>query len=314
MPVNNDEDGGAPPDRTGRGTALTIAAQIGRRVHRSTSNPHPAVMGVVAAGLLFAAAWSWHSQRLSIRDVNWALLALSALLVPVSVSLTAAEYRLIGRSVGASIGWPDAVRITVIGNVANLLPVPGAAAIRVNDLAVRTAKVGRAAAATVAIGILWLGWSLALSGFALIAAGTYFAGSAMTAGGVAAAAGSWVIAPRDTATRLGRAEWLTVGSLIEIGSLAMGAARIWLILAALGLDPSAVQAVGLVAAGAIAATVGVIPGGLGVQELIGGLLAPLVGLDTAAAIVAIAVSRVAGLGVSGLMSVTIARWKTMSRG
>lgn len=309
MPVN-ENDGSAPPDRTGRDAALAIAARIGRRVHQGTSNPHPGIMAVVAAALLVAAAWSWHAQHLSLREVHWSLLGLSALLVPASVSLTGAEYRLIGRSAGTSISWPDAIRITVIGNVANLLPIPGAAAIRVNDLAARSARVGTATAATVGMGVLWLGWSLALSGIALIFAGSPIAGVAMTAAGIAAGVGSWVIAPRGTATHFGKAEWLVTGSLIEAGSLAIGAARIWLTLAALGLDPSAVQAVGLVAAGAIASTVGVIPGGLGIQELIGGLLAPLIGLDAAAAIVAIAVGRVVGLAVSGLIAVSIARRTT----
>ncbi|MGA9595737.1 MAG: hypothetical protein WBV06_06255 [Acidimicrobiia bacterium] len=263
-------------------------------------------MAIAGVALIVVAIVSWQALHLSPSDLRWGALVASGILVPVSVGLTAAEYRLVAAASGVGANWTESLRITVLGTLANLLPLPGAAALRVNDLVSRAAGARRAAAATIGIGVLWLAWALIVSGLALCFAGSIAVGMAMVVAGLAAMAAAVLIGPRRAA-RHSRGFWLAMGSGIEIASLATGVARILLTMAALGLDPTVIQAVGLVAAGAIASTVGIVPGGLGVRELVAGVLAPLVGLEVAAAIVTVAIVRVVGLVFSAPIAVLVMR-------
>ena len=251
-------------------------------------------MLAIAIALLFAAVISWLALDIALTDLRWGALALAAALVPLSVTLTAAEYRFIAPSSNTAVGWRAAYRTTIVGTVANLLPIPGAAAVRVNDLVARRVTPARAAAATVATGLLWLGWALLLTGSALIYRRSWLIGPLLVAAGTIAVVLALMSAPRDQSGDRRGAPWLGTGSLIELSALAVGALRIWLTLLALGISSTIVQSLGLVAAGAIASTVGVVPGGLGVRELVAGLLAPLVDLEVAAAILTVAIVRVVG--------------------
>ena len=53
---------------------------------------------------------------------------------------------------------------------------------------------------------------------------------------------------------------------------------------------------------AAASAVGILPGGLGLREILAGALAPLVGLNSAVALFAVSVDRIIGLVVLALMS------------
>lgn len=306
MAPNSPWDGAQRPDRNGRGPVIDLLTRLGRRVHHRTSAPNPTLMAAIAVVLIGVAVFSWQALEISVRDVRWELLGLSALLVPFSVVLTAAEYRLVARASRVTVDWTEALRITVIGTVANLLPIPGAAVVRVNDLVARDSRASHAVGATVGVGVLWLGWALILSGSALMIEGALPVGGLMGALGLIAVIASWLVAP----VRAGiadTAEWIVAGSAIELAALGIGAIRIWLTLAALGVEPTGLQAVGLVAAGAIASTVGIVPGGLGIRELIAGALAPLVDLEVAAAIVTIAIVRVVGMLISAPIAASLAR-------
>ncbi|MEN8239367.1 MAG: hypothetical protein ABFR53_09220 [Actinomycetota bacterium] len=279
----------------------------GRRLHRSTVKPHPAILITIAVILFVVVIVSWNTLGLSLQTVNWFFIALSALLVPVSLLLTAAEYRLVGAANGVEVAWGNATMITIIGSVANLLPLPGAAAVRVNDLIARDATPSHATRATVGIGVLWLGWALVLSGGGLLMADSWIIGLALFAAGTATVVTSWLIAPPRTPDGFGGWQWFTTGSILELTALVVGSLRIWLTLLALGTTATLLQSVGLVAAGAISSSIGIVPGGLGVRELIAGLLAPLVGLEIAAAILTVAVVRMVGLAIQAPIALMIAR-------
>lgn len=286
---------------------------LGTRLHNTTRDPHPVVLPALALVLAIAAWLSWRVLDLEWSEINWPLLVVAAGLVPASVAATAAEYRFIARSNGVRVGWRESIVITVMGTVANLLPIPGAAAVRVNDLVARKVQVSGAARATIAVGLLWLGWALTVSGIGLSLSGALALGSVMFVVGAAIVVASWFIAP-EARRDWGQRHWFLLGSVIELSALGFGALRLWLTLEAIGTSANLLQAIGLVSAGAIASSVGIVPGGLGVRELIAGLLAPLIGLTAASAILALTVVRVSGLVVQAPLTAFIGHRGDISDG
>jgi hypothetical protein len=276
-----------------------------RRINRPLAAQRPGLMAFLALALVVAAIISWQRLGLSLEGVGWLLLLGAAALVPVSVLLTALEYALIARANGIRVSIRDALGVTVLGSVANLLPLPGAAMVRLNDLTARYGTVKGAVGVTAAAGFLWLGWALAFAGLAAVVAGSIVVGAVFAVtGAILGLTSRWLV---SGVTIDGRRGWIRRGSAIEVGSLVVGTARIWLTLVALGVPATIVQAGMLVASGAIASTVGIVPGGLGIRELIAGLLAPVVELAPVAAILAVTVARVTGLVVQAPIALAISR-------
>lgn len=269
------------------------ALTVFRRFNRPMTPQKRGVTAGIAILLLVAAVFSWWRLGLSAEDISWPALLLSAALVPLSVLLTAWEYGLIAWVNGVQVGFRDSVAVTVVGAVANLLPLPGAAVVRLNDLTARRSKASGAVGATGAAGSLWLGWSLVVAGLALLSADQPWIAALLVFVGFGFVFLSWVIV-KTTAGAPGP-DWMLRGSSIELASLAVGVIRIWLTFTALGIEVTIIQAGVLVASGAIASTVSIVPGGLGIRELIAGLLAPLVGVAPAAAVLVVALARVIGL-------------------
>lgn len=298
----------SPPNLPGESLLRRVSVKalaVYRRVNRPLAAQRRGLMVLLAVVLVIAAAVSWYQLGLSPGRIRWTLLALTAALVPISVVLTALEYALIARVNGIAVSLRDSLGVTVLGAVANLLPLPGSAMVRLNDLTARYGTVKGAVGATAAAGILWVGWALMVAGVALILVGSPPLGAVFVLVGAALGVMSqWVV---TSSTPEGRRGWWLQGSAIEVGSLLVGTLRIWLTLEALGVPATLLQAGVLVASGAIASTLGIVPGGLGVRELIAGLLAPLVGLSPAAAILAVAVARVIGLGVQAPIAILVSR-------
>lgn len=277
------------------------------RMNRPVRSRSPVLVPVVAIGVVLVGAFAWSRLELTASDIGWEELLISAALVPGSVLLTAFEYRLIASVSGPDVPLRDAVVVTVVGSIANLLPLPGAAGVRINDLTARSSSVGRATGTTAAAGVLWLGWALVLSGTALLVAGRVLIGVGMVLGGGLLVWGSGELSHRIA--RGSRRHWLSRGSAIELSSLIVDTIRIYLVFAALGVDVTILQSAALVASGAIASTVGIVPGGLGLRELTAALFAPLVGIAPTIAVLVVAISRALGLLVqapvalaTGLMS------------
>lgn len=279
------------------GWILRFASFSKPESHRKT------VVAVAALVLTVAAVASWITLDISLAEIAWFPLLVSSLLVPGSIAATALEYRLIARMNGISVPFNDAIVVTVVGSVANLMPLPGAAAVRVGDILARRGEARRALSSTIGAGLLWLGWALLVAGAALISSSQGIAGGVFLIGGL----GGLVLSVFLIGGWSSAGVWLSHGSLIAIFSLAVGAARLLLVFASLGVDAELLGSLVLVSAGAISSSVGIVPGGLGVREGIAALLGPLVGISSAAAIIAVSVMRVLGLLFQTPIALSVAR-------
>lgn len=261
----------------------------------------------VGGGLLALSELDVDADRIA-----WTPLLVAGLVgVPASALVNAAEYAVTARLLERRVGMVPALRVSVLSTAANLLPIPGAAMVRIRAIRELGPGYGSATSATVVVGLLWIGVSAALAGGWLTATGAHARGLPFLGIAVVVLVAA-VAVLRRTVRDPGRRRRLTAAAVaVEVTSVAVSAARIVLVLAALGSPPSVVGGLVLAVSGSMAAAAGVFPAGLGLRELIAAGLAPLAGLPPAAGFAASAVNRVLGIlvhaPITAALSVTVSR-------
>jgi hypothetical protein len=174
--------------------------------------------------------------------------------------------------------------------------------VRVEAMRHSGSKLSTAVRMTMAIGLTWLGLALLGSGAAILTLDRPLAGVALVGlGSAVAVAGIVTIRPRDS-----RAAWLSALVVAtELLVVAIAVARIHLVLNAIGENPTWAQSLGLVASGAVAVAIGLVPAGLGIRELFAALLAPLVGLSPAAGFLTAGINQILTLVGQGALALAI---------
>lgn len=275
--------------------ALEIA--IGARDRRS---PRADRILLAVAALLFVSI-----TALSLSDLpplgdgaRWWLLAPAALLSVVGTALNGGEVWLGARLHGAKVQPRVAFSTSALSSAANLMPVPGAALVKVRALRQHGLGTGVAVRATAGLGIIWVGLGMLLAGLLQL-------GGNRTAALVACVVG--LAATTAGLASLGRTTWRrrTEAVALELASVVATTLRLTLVLAALGFGGGVTDAAALAAAGIVASAAGVFPGGLGLRELLSGLTAGLVGLEPAVGVVVAAVDRLLTLAVLALLSTVL---------
>ena len=283
----------APGDAAGRLPGWLARIQRARRLPRRARG---VVLLVATVATAVAAVIAAQRLELTLDELVWWPLVVAAVVVtPLTIALNAAELKAMATAVAEhprTLSWPVATRTVVLATAANLLPVPAGAAIRVQVLRRAGSTIPRAAGITLVAAGVWVGVSLLFAGSAALGrdpiVGVLGIAMGLTAtlvslAGVAALAGRrW---------RRGSGE-LTV---VEVATALLHAVRLWLVLLGLGVTADLGQALIIGTASPLAAAAGFFPGGIGLAELLGALLAPIAGLAAAAALLAVAVGRVLGL-------------------
>lgn len=266
---------------------------------------------LVGAVLVFAVAFAFGLRAVpgdTLQLTAWPLVVLALVAVPLANLANGVEYAIAARIGGNAVPVGEALEVSVLSSAANLLPLPGAALIRVRAMRRSGSSYRRALAVTVAVGGTWLATSLVLAGGLLalrrpegvedVAVAAVLGGGLV---GVAlSVAGVRRLAPRGMARTLAPALLAA-----EVLAVAVAALRYLLVLGALGLDVTIVQAVALTVATVLASALGFVPGGLGLREGLAGVIAGLVGLPVATGVLAAAVDRLVGLPVLALLSAGI---------
>ncbi len=280
---------------------ITLAAKRYQALRRRATASRWLVP-VIALLLVVGIVVSWVTLDVDLGAVDrWRLLASAALAVPAAI-LSATEYWLAQRLVGGRASARESVTVSLLGSLGNLLPLPGGAIVRVDAMTSGGSALSAAVRTTAGIGLVWVGMALVASGVAIVSLGSSAAGAALVGIGVVIAIGGVVaIGPRGSRTR-----WLTsLVFVVEALVIAIAAWRILLVLEAIGESATATQALGLVASGAVAVSVGLVPAGLGVRELLAGLLAPLVGLPAAAGFLTAGLNQILSLLGQGALAAVV---------
>lgn len=258
----------------------------------------PLVLTVVVALLVAGLALAIPQLGLSWDEFRFApLVVLAVLGAPAATVVNALEYRIIASSLRRPTTWSTAMRVAVVGTAANLLPIPGAVAVRVRELRVEGADWVSATATTASLGVVWVAEALVATLIVgLVQSNDALALSSAAAAGLASLL-AFVLLRRGLPDDVRAGPIMTRMAIVEALLLAVSTGRMALALMALGISDPWGGAVGLALSAALASAVGLLPAGLGVREGLATLISPLVGLSAAVGFTATVVNRVAGLVV-----------------
>lgn len=287
---------------------LELSAWVTGRGGKRSESVERVLLG--AAVLIFVAAtvsaWSRlpdaHRQP---PDLSWACLA--AGFAVVTLWLNAGEFGLSAKLVGRRVCANEAIRVSVLGSAANVLPLPGAILVRARALRQAGERSGTALTTTVAVGLVWVSAASILAGSVLVLTnGSLILVLAFLLGGVLlmALAGSVLLVYGH------RPPITAAGALVvlEFASVLTSALRLYALGKATDFEIGAVEAVTLNLGAILSSVVGVLPGGLGVREIATGLFGGLVGLSGSVGVLVSVLDRLILFPVLALAVATL--WLT----
>jgi uncharacterized membrane protein YbhN (UPF0104 family) len=252
---------------------------------------------LLVAAFWFAAgvALSFHAKPDTFSNLQWQpVLWLVIIAIPLTLALNAYEFVLSAQLIGQQIGFRSALETTIIGGVANMLPLPGGIMVRVAALKAAGASLKHSTSTILFSNtLLWFGVAFTYAGAWIGALGSMWVGTAFLATGLSILTISFV------ATLSLLKEWRITMRLTatKIGLVVTDAARIYLCFWALTAVSSFAQASVLTASSVIGSAISIVPAGLGIRESVAALMAPVVGLAASSAFLATSLNRLVGLAI-----------------
>ena len=276
---------------------------------RALQNPfwRRAILIVAALGFAIGIVLSVRAQPQVFNNLQWLpILWLVVVAIPVTLALNAREFVLSARLIGRHIGFRSALETTIIGGVANMLPLPGGVMVRVAALKVAGASFKHGTSTILFVALVWFGIAFAYAGAWMMALGAAFAGAAFLAGGIV------ILLISFAATMRLLKEWRVTMHLTvtKVGLVLIDAARIYLCLWSLSSSASFGQASVLTASSVVGTAISIVPAGIGIREGVAALMGPLVGLAASSAFLATSLNRVLGLATTAPVAAFLALRKS----
>lgn len=269
-------------------------------------------MFVAAIGFGIGIYLSYRAQPEILSNLNLApLFAIVTIGVPATVFLNAVEFQLSAKLIGRPFNLAQSAEITVVGSVANMLPIPGGTMVRVAALKSAGASLKHGTAVTLLVSVLWIGIAFIYSGLWVFGLGNALwpgLGPAFIFGGIAALAVSVALCFRLTENK-------SVVAYLALNKMALvlvDATRMYLCFRVLGLDGTFAQASVLTVSSVTGAAVSIVPAGLGIREGVAALLGPVVALAASSAYLATGLNRLVGLSVMAPFAVFLGMRKSRS--
>lgn len=258
---------------------------------------------LVLALAIFAGGAALSIDRLALKpsDIVLAPLVLLALgVVPAAIAYSSINMMLMGKAVGAPIGFVEGLRISVFAQVAELLPIPGGAIVRTAALMNRGAGTLRSTGVVLAFALLWVSVAAVGGGLALLDTG--IAGQGLLVVGLAGSIGicawltnrfGWRIALPALGLRLFGIALVSVRTVLAFAAIGL----------ALGWSDSLAFAFGII----LGSAASIVPAGLGIGEGISALLAVPLSVAPEAAFLAVGLARLVGFA-GNMIGVAIFAW------
>lgn len=245
------------------------------------------IVGAALVLFLAGTVWSFLGLGLSLTQID--LFALAALTVGmgfVTLAYSAASLVLLARTAGATLGFGEALKASARAQIAEALPLPGGAIVRTATLVNAGVPAARSAALVVGTAFLWIALA-ALAAGAILVPRAPLAGWGLLCGGAAVAA-----AALAHVARLGGPANAALTLLQRVMGLGLAAVRLWLSFAVIGAAAGLFDTFPYVLAAIAGSASSVVPGGLGISEALGALMASAVHDSAQSAFLAVAVNRI----------------------
>ncbi|MFM5925140.1 MAG: lysylphosphatidylglycerol synthase domain-containing protein [Novosphingobium sp.] len=242
----------------------------------------------IALGLfLVGTVWSFLGLGLSLARINFtALIVLVVVMGFANLVYSALSLSLLAKTAGAQLAFGTALRASARAQVAEALPLPGGAMVRAATLVGAGVPAARSAVLVIGTALLWIALAAIAAG-AILAASSPLAGWALLGGGTSVALASLV-----HVGRLGGAVNAALTLAQRVAGLGIASVRLWLSFAVIGTAMSLADTFPYVLAAIAGSASSLVPGGLGVSEALGALMAKAVHASPEGAFLAVAVNRV----------------------
>ena len=264
---------------------------VGQWVHRCRT-PRVVRLLLVIVSIVFAGGiyLSINAVDLRWREFCWPLLVALVLFAgPATLTLNTVETELSAVIAGHRFGWARALRIAVLSTAANVLPLPGGPIVRAAALNIEGTGLKTSGGIIFAIALLWLGLSFLYAGLWLIVPHPVPGWGFSVFGAVAGCTAVMMIRRITPDPRV--ALWAL---LLKSATVAVGLTRLTLALMTVQVTVTMAQVSVFAISGVAGASVSIIPAGLGVNESVAALLAPLAAIAPATAFLGVGISRIAG--------------------
>lgn len=269
------------PDLPSRLTAL--AAPLRQALARWRGPIVAAALGLFLAGTV----WSFLGLGLTLAQIDLIALVLLTLgMGLITLAYSAASLVLLARTAGAELGFNAAMRASARAQMAEALPLPGGAIVRTAALVGAGVPAARSAALVIGTALLWISLAAIAAG-AILAQSTPLAGWSLLGGGLLVATAALV-----HVARLGGIANAALTLLQRLLGLGLAALRLWLSFAVVGAGLGLTETFPYVLAAIAGSASSLVPGGLGVSEALGALMAQAVHASPESAFLAVAVNRV----------------------
>lgn len=247
---------------------------------------------LAAGGFALGCALSLRDLPLSVADIQWLPLAVLLLvLAPLNIAYSAANLVLMGQAAKAQIPFRHAVMVSAWAQLAELLPIPGAAIVRTGALVQAGATMRRSAEIVLLCSVLWITMAAAAAGLAFPARG--WLGLTLLTGGIGATALLTLALSRRCSARIAL---FAIG--LRLAGLALVAVRLTVSFLVIGVVLPGFSALAFTLATILGSAASLVPAGLGVGEGLSALFAAPLGVLPAAAFLAAAISRLSGLAAN----------------
>lgn len=263
------------------------------------------VLIIAVLALIAGIYFSLRSQPDLLREARLGPVVVLALFaVPATIYFNALEFVLSARLIGHKIGLKSAAETSVIGGVANMLPLPGGVLVRVAALKAEGASVAKSTSVMAFVAFIWAAVSFGYAGAWLVISGATAFGLSFIALGCIGVIGCFALSMHLLDDHIITAQLFAC----KAGLVLVDAFRLYLCLLAINVAAEFGQASVLTVSGFVGSSFSIVPAGLGIREGVSALLGPLVGLTAAAAFLASAANRIIGLMVSAPLALLLA-WK-----
>jgi uncharacterized membrane protein YbhN (UPF0104 family) len=293
------------PDRLLARAGNAILAFGSKLKTRPSQRTERALMGISFALFVIAGLYGALNFPAVQREVRWEYLAVAAIAgMPPTIALNAVEFQIIGRLVQQRISFGYAIKVTIVGSAANMLPIPGSTLVRIQALAGKRARYRDAITASIVIGVLSVAANFWLATLALVGTVPLSSITVLACAAVAVTGGAWIV-NQVVFAGLGTRRFGAYAFGLELVYATVTALRLWLVLVGLGMEIGVASAFALTAAGSIATAVGFFPAGLGLREALMGAVSPLVGIPVAAGLAGSVLDRLFWFAVLAVASVIL---------